>query len=131
MSEKAPARIIESAISTILRVGVAISITIIAIGVAMTFAHHHDYFSSRPALGTLIDARANYTASLSSVNEGVLEGRGQSVVMIGILVLIATPVIRVATSIALFAAERDGVYVAITSVVLALLILSFVIGAAG
>lgn len=131
MSEKAPARIIESAISMILRAGVAISITIIAIGLAVTFAHHHDYFSSRPALGTLIDARANYTASLSSVIEGAREGRGQSIVMIGILVLIATPVIRVATSIALFAAERDGVYVAITSVVLALLILSFVIGAAG
>lgn len=129
MSDRAPARVIESAISTILRAGVAISITIIAIGLAMTFAHHRDYFSSRPALGTLIDARANYTASMSSVLEGAREGRGQSIVMIGILVLIATPVIRVATSIALFAAERDGVYVVITSVVLLLLILSFVIGA--
>lgn len=129
MSGKAPARIIESAISTILRAGVAVSITIIAIGLVTTFVHHHDYFSSRPILGTLIDARANYTSSLSSVIVGAREGRGQSIVMIGILVLIATPVIRVATSIALFAAERDVAYVAITSIVLLLLILSFVIGA--
>lgn len=44
---------------------------------------------------------------------------------------IGTPVVRVATSIVLFAAEHGVVYVAITSVVLLLLILSFVIGAAG
>ena len=131
MSETTRAKVIESSISTILRAGVAISITIIAIGLVMTFVHHRDYFSSRPALGTLIDARANYTASVAAVIRGSCEGRGQSIVMVGILVLIATPVVRVATSIALFAAERDGVYVAITSVVLLLLILSFVIGAAG
>jgi uncharacterized membrane protein len=131
MSDTTPAKVIETAISTILRAGVAISITIIAIGLVITFVHHRDYFSSRPALGTLIDARANYTASVSAVIQGAREGRGQSIVMIGILVLIATPVVRVATSIALFAAEHDGVYVAITSVVLLLLILSFVIGAAG
>ena len=131
MSETTRAKVIESSISTILRAGVAISITIIAIGLVMTFVHHRDYFSSRPALGTLIDARANYTASVAAVIRGSREGRGQSIVMVGILVLIATPVVRVATSIALFAAERDGVYVAITSVVLLLLILSFVIGAAG
>jgi len=131
MSETTRAKVIESSISTILRAGVAISITIIAIGLVITFVHHRDYFSSRPALGTLIDARANYTASVSAVIQGAREGRGQSIVMIGILVLIATPVVRVATSIALFAAEHDGVYVAITSVVLLLLILSFVIGAAG
>ncbi len=121
----------EKTISTILRVGVATSITIIAAGLVLTFVHHPDYFSSRPALGTLIDARANYTASVGAVIKGAREGRGQSIVMIGILILIATPVARVAASIALFAAEHDRAYVAITSVVLLLLILSFVIGAAG
>lgn len=131
MAESKRARIVETAISMILRVGVALSITIIAIGVVVTFVHHHDYFSSRPALGSLIDAHANYTSSLSDVIEGTRQGRGQSIVMIGILVLIATPVVRVATSIVLFAAERDLLYVTITSVVLFLLILSFVIGAAG
>ena len=131
MAETDPRKLIESAIIMILRAGVAISVTIIAVGLVLTFVHHHDYFSSRPALGSLIDPRGSYTASVSSVIEGAREGRGQSIVMIGILVLIGTPVVRVATSIVLFAAEHDGVYVAITSVVLFLLILSFVIGAAG
>ena len=124
------ARRIESTISTILRAGVAMSIFIIATGLVVTFVHHPDYFSSRPALGRLIDARASYTTSLRGVLEGVAEGKGQSIVMLGILVLIATPVIRVAASVVLFAAERDRVYVAITSGVLLLLLLSFAIGAA-
>lgn len=124
-------RVVETVISAILRGGVAISITIVAIGIAISFVHHRDYFSSRPALGKLIDPRAEYTASLSSVIKGAREGRGQSIVMIGILVLIATPVVRVATSIILFAVERDFLYAGITSVVLLLLLMSFAIGAAG
>jgi uncharacterized membrane protein len=124
-------RLIDTVISAILRGGVALSVSIIAIGIVLTFVHHRDYFSSRPALGQLIDAHGSYTATVSSVISGTREGRGQSIVMVGILVLIATPVVRVAASIALFAAEHDRVYVLITSVVLLLLLLSFVIGAAG
>jgi uncharacterized membrane protein len=120
----------ETIISVILRVGVALSIAVIAFGVTLTFVHHHDYFSSRPALGQLIDARQNYTASLRDVLRGTRELRGQSIIMLGVLVLIATPVIRVAASIAIFAAERDLAYITITSAVLLLLILSFLIGAA-
>lgn len=78
----------------------------------------------------LIDAHANYTASVGSVLKGTAELRGQSIVMLGVLVLIATPVVRVAASVVLFAAERDRMYVAITTLVLLLLIVSFVIGAA-
>lgn len=42
----------------------------------------------------------------------------------------ATPVLRVAASVALFAAERGLAYAAITSAVPLLLVLSFLIGAA-
>ena len=121
---------IESAISTILRAGVALSIAIILFGITLTFVHHHDYFRSRPALGDLIDAHANYTASIATVVKGTVELRGQSIVMLGVLVLIATPVVRVAASVFLFAAEHDRVYVVITAFVLLLLIVSFLIGAA-
>ena len=51
--------------------------------------------------------------------------------MLGLLLLIATPVARVAFSIVAFALEGDRLYVAITAVVLALLVLSFAVGAAG
>jgi uncharacterized membrane protein len=46
-------------------------------------------------------------------------------------VLVATPVARVALSIAVFARQRDRTYVVITSIVLGLLLLSFALGRAG
>lgn len=130
MTGGARSRVIESAISTILRTGVAVSIAVIMTGIIVTFVNHPDYFSSRPALGRLIDARANYLAPFSSIIDGTLHRRGQSIVMLGVLVLIATPVVRVAVSIVLFVAENDRLYVAITSIVLLLLIVSFMIGPA-
>lgn len=56
------------------------------------------------------------------------ELRGPAIVVLGLLILMATPVARVAVSIVLFLEERDETYAAITAIVLRLLILSFVLG---
>lgn len=119
---------IENLISITLRTGVFVSIAVILAGVIFTFAHHPAYFSSRPALGDLIDAREHYTSSIRGVAEGVRAFHGQAIVMLGILLLIATPIIRVAISVFLFAAERDRRYVVITAAVLVLLLISLVTG---
>jgi uncharacterized membrane protein len=47
-----------------------------------------------------------------------------AVIQFGLLVLIATPVARVALSIVAFALERDWTYVTITAIVLAILLYS-------
>jgi Predicted membrane protein len=122
---------VETLISNLLRGGVILSVTIVLVGIVFTFVHHPDYFSSRPALGRLIDAKRNYTNSIAGVAAGLAAHRGQAIAMLGILLLIATPVARVAVSIVIFVIERDRLYVAITSVVLLLLLLSFALGAAG
>jgi uncharacterized membrane protein len=49
----------------------------------------------------------------------------------GLVLLIATPVLRVAASLVLFALERDRAYMLITAVVLLTLALSFILGRAG
>lgn len=51
-----------------------------------------------------------------------LHSRG--IIQLGLLLLIATPVARVAFSIASFALERDWLYVSVTLIVLALLVYS-------
>jgi uncharacterized membrane protein len=60
--------------------------------------------------------------------QGVIHAIGLSncaaVIQLGLLILIATPIARVAFSLAGFAFERDWTYVAITSIVLAVLIYS-------
>ncbi len=55
---------------------------------------------------------------------GLLHGQAQAVVTLGLLLLIATPIMRVAASVLLFALERDRHFVVITSLVLAILLFS-------
>lgn len=122
---------VDRLISWVLRAGVTISLVVVIAGLVITFVHHPDYFRSRPALGALTDPGTSYPRSIGAVVEGVREGRGQAIVTLGLLLLIATPVARVAVSIAVFVIERDRLYVVITTVVLVLLLLSFVLGASG
>jgi len=121
---------VDTAISNLLQAGVVISMAVVVLGLALTFIHHPQYVRSRTALGRLTDAGVLYPHRLRDVATQIRHGRGQAIVMLGLLLLIATPVARVAFSIAAFALERDRLYVVITAVVLILLVISFVIGAA-
>lgn len=120
---------VDVAIATLLRTGVVLSIAIVTIGITFTFAHHPDYFSSRPALGTLTSANTHFPSSIADVVAGVRHLRGQSIVMAGLLLLIATPVARVAFSIVVFVIERDRLYASITVTVLIILLIAFALGA--
>lgn len=122
---------VDTAIATLLRVGVILSITIVTIGTVVTFVHHPAYFSSRPALGTLTEPGAHFPSTLREVMDGLRSGSGQAIVSAGLLLLIATPVARVAFSIVVFAIEHDRVYVLITAGVLVILVVGFITGAAG
>jgi len=124
-------RWVDTAISHLLRIGVLVSISVVLIGLAFTFLHHPQYVTSRTALGGLTDARAMYPHTIGDVARQIRDGHGQAIVMLGLLLLVATPVARVAFSILAFAIERDRLYVAITAGVLTLLLVSFAIGAAG
>ena len=121
----------EAMIGGLLRVGVLLSVSVITVGLVMTFVHHPEYFSSRPALGELTQPGAHFPSTIRDVVSGVREGSGQAIVMAGLLLLVATPVARVALSILIFVIERDRLYVAITAAVLLILLVAFVTGAAG
>jgi uncharacterized membrane protein len=56
-----------------------------------------------------------------SIMHGVLDGRSRALIQLGLLLLIATPVTRVAFSVFAFERERDWTYVGITLVVLSIL----------
>lgn len=130
-NQQDPPQWIDTAISNLLRTGVVVSMGVVIIGLVLTFIHHPQYVRSQGALGTLTDAGVIYTHRVTDVATQIRNGRGQGIVMLGLLMLIATPVARVAFSILAFMLERDRLYVAITTVVLALLLVSFAIGAAG
>ncbi len=53
-----------------------------------------------------------------------MHGDGRAIIDIGLLLLIATPVMRVVFSMVAFALEKDRLYVALTLIVLVILLLS-------
>jgi uncharacterized membrane protein len=128
LRDRARVRRVELAISALLRVGVIVSLAIIVAGTILSFVHHPTYVSSAAELARLTKPGAAFPHTLAQVLAGLREGRGQAVVVLGLLVLIATPVARVAVSILGFFYQRDRAFVIFTSVVLALLLLSFWLG---
>ncbi len=120
----------ELVISNLLRWGVATSIVLVLVGTVVTFVHHPAYMTSSTELATLKTSQL-FPTSLPSLGRGLGHGQGRAIVMLGLLVLLATPIARVAASIVAFWHQRDWTFVAITSVVLALLLVSLTLGKAG
>src|SRR5258706_9190584 len=107
-------------IGWILQGGVMLSAALILLGLIL--------FPFRP--GGFSTARLLvFPQTLGEVWAGLLILRPQAVITLGILLLIATPVVRVVVSVVAFALERDRRYVVITLAVLAILMISiFLVG---
>lgn len=111
----------EVVISNVLRGGVLLSASLIFVGVAMFYVHYALYG---------VDTHP-FPHSLGAVITGLVQGQASSVIILGLLVLLVTPLLRVAVSIVAFALERDWRYVIITVIVLCVLLLSFILGRGG
>ncbi|MGG0813678.1 DUF1634 domain-containing protein [Paenibacillus alvei] len=84
----------------------------------------------------LISGESGYPAntfptSLNGIYDGLLSLKSYAIILTGLLMLIATPVLRVFISIFAFMHEQDYLYVGITLIVFLILIASFFIGSAG
>ena len=111
---------VEELIGNLLRVGVTLAAAVVLFGGAVYLvrhglaATHYHVFVGEPA-----DLR-----SVSGIVRDALAFRGRGLIQLGLLLLIATPVARVAFSVAAFAMQRDRLYVAVALIVLAVLIYS-------
>ena len=124
-------RKVELLISNLLRTGVITSLIVVLTGLVVSFLHHPDYVHSPAELRQVISPGHPAWHSLGGLASGLAHLRGEAIIVAGLLLLIATPVMRVAVSIVAFLVERDWRFAAITAFVLAMLILSFVLGKAG
>lgn len=66
--------------------------------------------------------------SFSSIWQGILELDGASIIQFGVIILIATPVLRVAISAIAFLIEKDYMYVVITLIVLGIILMNMLLG---
>jgi uncharacterized membrane protein len=115
-------------ISDLLKYGVIASTTLVVIGTILTFAHPPQSFPS--SIQQVVSTNfGKPTLNLGVLLSGVAAANPSSILQLGLLILLATPVARVAASVILFAAEHDKIYVAITLFVLIVLLIGiFLIG---
>ena len=76
-------------------------------------------------------AEPEYLRHLRGIVSGLPGFRGRRLIQLGLVMLIATPVARVAFSVVAFLLQRDRAYVVITLIVLAVLLFSLTGRASG
>jgi len=117
---------VEQMIGRLLQIGVMIAAAVVIVGAAMFLVQHgrdpvgYHRFSTSPSPLWTLGGIARGVAALDSA----------SIVQFGLVLLIVTPVMRVALTLVAFALQRDRVYVALTTVVLALLLYGLIWGRA-
>jgi uncharacterized membrane protein len=112
-------------LGVVLRSGVLLSGLIIALGTTLFITNHSlDDTSAYLTYNPAMIPHGNFPASLTSIASGLTSLDPSSIIQLGFLILLATPVARVALSLFLFAAERDRMFVYLTAAVLAILLFS-------
>jgi len=110
----------EVILGNLLRTGVVFAAAVVFLGACIYLSRHaHEPANYRVFAGEPSDYR-----TIRGVIQSVLRGRGRGLIQLGLLLLIATPIARVAFSVVGFALERDRMYVVFTLVVLAILLYS-------
>lgn len=105
------------AISHVLRIGVVASLLLIAIGLAFLFAaggSNGFTLNQIASSNTTINSSRFSTSTLIS---GLSSYQGLDFILLGIIVLIATPVMRVFLSVFAFLREKNWLYLTITLIV--------------
>jgi uncharacterized membrane protein len=106
----------ERAISLVLLTGVICSTVLIVLGLGAALLFGWG--------GASVDASTLDPTDFSDLLPRLREGQPLAITQLGLIVLILTPVVRVAVSAVGFALERDRLYVLITLAVLTILLLS-------
>ena len=111
---------IDEVMGLVLRTGVILAAAIVLTGGIVYLTRHpgtvRDYH--------VFQGEAAEYKSVSAIAHEAMELRGRGLIQLGLLVLIATPIARVAFSLMAFLWQRDWTYVVVTAIVLGLLIYS-------
>ncbi len=108
---------IEDVASWVLRVGVIVSVTILLVGLVISFAHG--------GMSKQVMETQTFDLNLARLRHGVLTFQGFAWLELGILALVVTPILRVFTAMVLFAVEeRDRLYAGVTFLVLVMTVAS-------
>lgn len=111
---------IEIIVANLLRTGVLLSASVVLFGGIGYLLHHgHEIANYHEFHGAPEQYR-----NLAGTVHAAIHFDWRAVIQFGLLLLIATPVARVAFSLMAFALEKDRTYMIVTAIVLAILIYS-------
>jgi uncharacterized membrane protein len=115
---------VEQLLGNLLRAGVLAAAAVVLAGGVLHLSRH----GADPADYHVFQGEPADLRSPVGIVGDALEWRSRGLIQLGILLLTATPVARVAFSVIAFAGQRDYLYVAVTLIVLALLLYSLFSG---
>lgn len=111
---------VEQLVAGLLRIGVLVSAAVAALGgIALLVQHGLERADYHVFTGGPAELR-----SVAGIVASAARLQSPGVVQLGLVLLIAIPILRVALSLVAFVLQRDRLYIAITSVVLAILLFS-------
>ncbi len=111
-------------VAGMLRIGLTLATLVVVMGAALLLRHplaavpdYAHFHAGDPAL-----------RSVTGILQGAIDLTPRSVIQLGLILLIATPVARVLFCIVGFARQKKSLYVAVSTIVLAVLVYSFIKG---
>lgn len=105
-------------LSLVLRIGLFLAIaTVLYGGIILLWQYSGEKIDYH-----IFDGQPADLKTFSTIFNEALAGNTLSMIQLGIIILIATPVARVISCLVVFAAERDFLYVALSAVVLGVLL---------
>lgn len=117
----------QEVIGWVLRAGVFISMIVVFIGGVIYLYRHGQSVPNYHEFKGVPD----FVHSPAGIIDGILTLRGRAIIQFGIILLIATPIVRVIFSAIGFMMEKDYLYTGITLIVLFIIAISAFSGYAG
>ena len=111
----------------VLRAGMIISMSIVFFGgIIYLYRHGHEFTDYKTFKGI-----PDFVQHADTLLSGAFSFRGQAIIQLGIILLIATPILRVMFSTVGFVLEKDYLYTGISLLVLLIILFSMLNGHAG
>ena len=115
---------LETIVANLLRTGVSIAAAVVLIGGIGYLMHQGE----QPANYHTFHPEPGVDRTLRGILTGAARFDWLSIIQFGLLLLIATPIARVAFALVAFGLEKDRVYVTVTAIVLAILLYGLIGG---
>ncbi|MCW2118435.1 DUF1634 domain-containing protein [Flavobacterium sp. 7A] len=112
-------------ISLVLKYGVWLSLSVSTFGGILYILQQADLVKN---YSSFAGNHETFTSIVDSIITGVSTGQGQSIILLGIILLFLTPITRILLSLFVFIFEKDYLYATITTIVILIIAVSVILG---